>query len=183
MKTEHSGLRSESQSFAATGGQFNDSARSGTSGLGSSISESVARGKEAIGTAANEAINATGSDLVEPLAFLLSKVVKDPSVGNPVIDRADQKSSGNRARHDGRGDWSCRQRNSTWRPRQFGGRPHRSRVDRLVAVASFSATIILDLPFRAPFERDSDQSDQAAPAAVSRRGGDPAAWGTVDPQS
>jgi hypothetical protein len=86
MKTEHSGLRSESQSFAATGGQFNDSARSGTSGLGSSISESVARGKEAIGTAANEAINATGSDLVEPLAFLLSKAVKDPSVGNPVID-------------------------------------------------------------------------------------------------
>jgi hypothetical protein len=115
MKTEHSGLRSESQSFAATGGQFNDSARSGTSGLGSSISESVARGKEAIGTAANEAINATGSDLVEPLAFLLSKVVKDPSVGNPVIDRADQKSSGNRARHDGQGDQSCRQRNSPWR--------------------------------------------------------------------
>ena len=29
---------------------------------------------------------ASASDLVEPLAFLLSKVVKYPSVGNPVID-------------------------------------------------------------------------------------------------
>jgi hypothetical protein len=57
---EHGGLRSESQSFAATGGQFKDGARSGTSGSGSSISESVARGKEAIGTAANEAINCGG---------------------------------------------------------------------------------------------------------------------------
>ena len=60
---EHSDLRSESQSFAATGGQVNDNARKGTCGSGSSISESVARGKEAIGTAANEAINAAGSDL------------------------------------------------------------------------------------------------------------------------
>jgi hypothetical protein len=29
---------------------------------------------------------ASATDLVEPLAFLLSKVVKYPSVGNPVID-------------------------------------------------------------------------------------------------
>jgi ElaB/YqjD/DUF883 family membrane-anchored ribosome-binding protein len=61
-KMEHSGLRSESQSFAGTVGQFNDT-RGGAGGPGSSISESVARGKEAIGTAATEAMNSAGSDL------------------------------------------------------------------------------------------------------------------------
>jgi ElaB/YqjD/DUF883 family membrane-anchored ribosome-binding protein len=60
---EHSGVRSESQSIAATGGQFNDRPRGGTGGSDSSISESVARGKEAIGTAASEAMNSAGSDL------------------------------------------------------------------------------------------------------------------------
>jgi len=60
---EHSGVRSESQSFAGTVGQFNDNPRGGTGGPGSSISESVARGKEAIGTAATEAMNSAGSDL------------------------------------------------------------------------------------------------------------------------
>ncbi len=60
---EHSGVRSESQSFAGTVGHFNDNPRGGTGGPGSSVSESVARGKEAIGTAAAEAMNSAGSDL------------------------------------------------------------------------------------------------------------------------
>jgi ElaB/YqjD/DUF883 family membrane-anchored ribosome-binding protein len=60
---EHGSVRSESQSVAATVGQLNDNPRGGTGGPGSSISESVARGKEAIGTAAAEAMNSAGSDL------------------------------------------------------------------------------------------------------------------------
>lgn len=60
---EHSGVRSEAQPFAASGGQFKDNPRGGAAGSGPSISESVARGKDAIGTAANEAANAAGSDL------------------------------------------------------------------------------------------------------------------------
>jgi ElaB/YqjD/DUF883 family membrane-anchored ribosome-binding protein len=60
---EHSGVRSESQSFAGAVGQFKDSPRGGTDGPGSSISESVARGKEAIGTAATEAMSSAGTDL------------------------------------------------------------------------------------------------------------------------
>jgi len=60
---EHGGVRSESQSLAASSGQFKDNPRSGAAGSASSISESVARGKEAVGAAANEAINSAGSDL------------------------------------------------------------------------------------------------------------------------
>jgi ElaB/YqjD/DUF883 family membrane-anchored ribosome-binding protein len=60
---EHSGARSESQSFAATGNQFKDSPRGGATGSGPSIAESVVRGKEAIGTAANDAMNSAESDL------------------------------------------------------------------------------------------------------------------------
>jgi hypothetical protein len=37
-------------------------------------------------TATRVSPTASASDLVEPLAFLLSKVVKYPSVGNPVVD-------------------------------------------------------------------------------------------------
>ena len=59
---EHTSVRSESQSFTATGGPFKDAPRSGTGGSGSSISELVARGKEAIGNAATEAMNSAGSD-------------------------------------------------------------------------------------------------------------------------
>jgi ElaB/YqjD/DUF883 family membrane-anchored ribosome-binding protein len=55
--------RSESQPFAGTDGPINDIRRSGAGGSGSSISESVTRGKEAIGTAASEAMNSAGSDL------------------------------------------------------------------------------------------------------------------------
>jgi ElaB/YqjD/DUF883 family membrane-anchored ribosome-binding protein len=62
-KMEHSSVRSGSQPLTASGGQFKDSPRSGVAGSGSSISESVARGKEAIGTAANEAMNTAGTDL------------------------------------------------------------------------------------------------------------------------
>jgi len=58
---EHSGVRSDSQSFAGSVGQF--SPRGGAAGSGSSISDSVTRGTEAIGVAANDAMNAAGSDL------------------------------------------------------------------------------------------------------------------------
>jgi ElaB/YqjD/DUF883 family membrane-anchored ribosome-binding protein len=57
---ENSSLRSESQSFAASGGALKDSPRGGAS---SSITESVARGKDAIGAVANNAMDAAGSDL------------------------------------------------------------------------------------------------------------------------
>jgi ElaB/YqjD/DUF883 family membrane-anchored ribosome-binding protein len=58
---EHSNARSEP--FTAAGGQFKDNPRSGSGGSSSSISESVARGKEAIGAAASDAMDAAGSDL------------------------------------------------------------------------------------------------------------------------
>ena len=60
-KMEHSSARSEF--FAGAGGQFKDGPRSGVGGSGSTVSESVARGKEAIGTAATDAMNSAGSDL------------------------------------------------------------------------------------------------------------------------
>jgi hypothetical protein len=60
---EHSGVRLEPQSFAASDGQFEDGPRGESSRSGSSISDSVARGKEAIGGAATEAMNSAGSDL------------------------------------------------------------------------------------------------------------------------
>jgi len=60
---ERSDVRSESQSFAGAAGQFKDSPRGGIGGPGPSISESVARGKEAIGATAAEAMNSAGSDL------------------------------------------------------------------------------------------------------------------------
>src|SRR5476651_1744800 len=60
---EHKGVHSQSQPFAAAGDQFKDSQRSGTGGLDASISETVARGKGAIGTEASEAMNSAGSDL------------------------------------------------------------------------------------------------------------------------
>jgi ElaB/YqjD/DUF883 family membrane-anchored ribosome-binding protein len=62
-KMERSDVRSESQSFAGAAGQFKDSPRGGIGGPGPSISESVARGKEAIGATAAEAMNSAGSDL------------------------------------------------------------------------------------------------------------------------
>lgn len=60
---EHGNARSESQSFPTTGAQFKESPRGGVAGSSSSISDSVARGKEAIGAAANEAVSSAGSDL------------------------------------------------------------------------------------------------------------------------
>jgi ElaB/YqjD/DUF883 family membrane-anchored ribosome-binding protein len=51
------GLRPEA--FAAAGGQFKESARSGSG----AVSDSIARGREAIGGAASEAMNSAGSDL------------------------------------------------------------------------------------------------------------------------
>jgi len=69
---EHSSLRSESQPFASSDGPINDARRGGAGGSGSSISESVARGKEAIGTAATEAMNSAGSDLQSLRADLTS---------------------------------------------------------------------------------------------------------------
>jgi ElaB/YqjD/DUF883 family membrane-anchored ribosome-binding protein len=58
-RMEPNGGRVEGQPLAAAG-QFKDSPRSGSS---ASISESVTRGKEAIGNAASEAMNSAGSDL------------------------------------------------------------------------------------------------------------------------
>jgi ElaB/YqjD/DUF883 family membrane-anchored ribosome-binding protein len=60
---EHSGVRWKSQSFAATGGQVEDGPRGESSRSGSSMSDSVARGKQALGGAATEAMNSAGSDL------------------------------------------------------------------------------------------------------------------------
>ena len=58
----YSGVRSESQSFAAAGGRSKDSPRE-TTGSGPSISESVSRGSDAIGAAASDAMNSAGADL------------------------------------------------------------------------------------------------------------------------
>lgn len=60
---EHTSVRSESQPFTARDSSFKDTPRSGTGGSGASVSDSVARGKEAIGNAATEAMNSAGSDL------------------------------------------------------------------------------------------------------------------------
>jgi ElaB/YqjD/DUF883 family membrane-anchored ribosome-binding protein/uncharacterized protein YjbJ (UPF0337 family) len=54
------GLRQEGHAFAASAGQFKENARNNP---GASASDSVARGKEAIGNAASEAMNSAGSDL------------------------------------------------------------------------------------------------------------------------
>jgi len=59
---EHSGVRSETQLFAATGGRSKDSPR-GAAESGPSISESVSRGSDAIGAAASDAMNSAGVDL------------------------------------------------------------------------------------------------------------------------
>jgi ElaB/YqjD/DUF883 family membrane-anchored ribosome-binding protein len=69
---EQSGVRSESQTFAASGGQSKDTPRGGAAGSGPSALESATRGKEAIGTAANEAMNSAGSDLLSLHADLNS---------------------------------------------------------------------------------------------------------------
>ena len=60
---EHANTRSESQHFG--GGQLKENARgsSGPSGSAPSVSESVTRGKEAIGAAATDAMNSAGTDL------------------------------------------------------------------------------------------------------------------------
>jgi ElaB/YqjD/DUF883 family membrane-anchored ribosome-binding protein len=59
---EHANTRSESQHFGSGGGQFKENVR-GASGSAPSISESVTRGKEAIGAAATDATSSAGSDL------------------------------------------------------------------------------------------------------------------------
>jgi ElaB/YqjD/DUF883 family membrane-anchored ribosome-binding protein len=55
--------RSESQPFAGSDSPIKEIRRSGAGGSGSSVSESMARSKEAIGTAATEAMNSGASDL------------------------------------------------------------------------------------------------------------------------
>jgi ElaB/YqjD/DUF883 family membrane-anchored ribosome-binding protein len=57
---QHRGSRSESQSFTAT---EDESFRSGLSEAGSSVLDSVAKGKDAISAVTAEAMNAAGSDL------------------------------------------------------------------------------------------------------------------------
>jgi ElaB/YqjD/DUF883 family membrane-anchored ribosome-binding protein len=61
-------LRAETQpnagsQFSGGGAQFKESPRGTSSASGSPISDSLARGKDAVGSAANEAINSAGSDL------------------------------------------------------------------------------------------------------------------------
>jgi ElaB/YqjD/DUF883 family membrane-anchored ribosome-binding protein len=48
--------------FAGTA-QLKENVRSSTASVGASVSESVARGRDAVGAAANDAINAAGGDL------------------------------------------------------------------------------------------------------------------------
>jgi hypothetical protein len=67
-KMENKSLRAETQSnaggqFSGGGAQFKESPRSISSASGSPISESLARGKDAVGSAANEAIDSAGTDL------------------------------------------------------------------------------------------------------------------------
>jgi len=57
---EHGNTRSESQHFG--GGQLKENAR-GSGASAPSVSESVTRGKEAIGAAATDAMNSAGTDL------------------------------------------------------------------------------------------------------------------------
>ena len=59
-KMEHSNARAESKPLPGSGGQFKDPSQSGS---GPTVSESVARSKDAIGAAANDAMNSAASDL------------------------------------------------------------------------------------------------------------------------
>jgi ElaB/YqjD/DUF883 family membrane-anchored ribosome-binding protein len=57
-------LQSPGSSQFAGGGQFKENSRGGSAAPGGpSISDSIARGKEAVGSAANEAMNSAGTDL------------------------------------------------------------------------------------------------------------------------
>jgi ElaB/YqjD/DUF883 family membrane-anchored ribosome-binding protein len=60
MEPKPSSIRTESKPLAASGGQFRDPSQSGS---GPTVSESVARSKDAIGAAANDAMSSAGSDL------------------------------------------------------------------------------------------------------------------------
>jgi ElaB/YqjD/DUF883 family membrane-anchored ribosome-binding protein len=60
MEQKHGSVRPESKPLVASGGQFKDPSESGS---GPTVSESVARGKDAIGAAANDAMNSASSDL------------------------------------------------------------------------------------------------------------------------
>ncbi len=65
---ENKSARSESQSAGsnqfAGSGQFKENSRGGVNASGGlSVSDSIARGKEAVGSAADEAMNSAGSDL------------------------------------------------------------------------------------------------------------------------
>jgi ElaB/YqjD/DUF883 family membrane-anchored ribosome-binding protein len=60
---EHSNARSGSHATSGTGSQFKDIPRAGADASGSAISDSISRGKAAIGTSANEAMNSAGSDI------------------------------------------------------------------------------------------------------------------------
>jgi ElaB/YqjD/DUF883 family membrane-anchored ribosome-binding protein len=63
-KSAGSELQSPGGSQFAASGQFEENSRRGASPpSGSSVSDSIARGKEAVGSAANEAMNSVGTDL------------------------------------------------------------------------------------------------------------------------
>lgn len=59
---EHNGARSEAKSTPAYGGQHKDNLRGGVSAAAASVADTMERGKEAIGTAAADAVNTAGSE-------------------------------------------------------------------------------------------------------------------------
>jgi ElaB/YqjD/DUF883 family membrane-anchored ribosome-binding protein len=59
-KMEHSSARAESKPLAGSGAQFKEPSHGGSA---PTVSESVARSKDAIGAAANDAMNSAGADL------------------------------------------------------------------------------------------------------------------------
>jgi ElaB/YqjD/DUF883 family membrane-anchored ribosome-binding protein len=88
---EQSSARSETKSSGAAGGQFKNA------GTAASVSDSVARGRDAIGAAASDAMSAAGSDLqslradLNSLKDTLSKFMAE--AGNEAAKSARQVTS------------------------------------------------------------------------------------------
>src|ERR1700680_2956255 len=62
-KNMNSTMRPGTPSAASPGGQAKDELRGAPPASGSSIADSLARGRDAVGTAANDAMSSAGSDL------------------------------------------------------------------------------------------------------------------------
>jgi ElaB/YqjD/DUF883 family membrane-anchored ribosome-binding protein len=59
---EHSSVRSEPKSLSTYEGQGKDNSRGSAKALGGAITDTVERGKDAVGSAATDAMNSAGSD-------------------------------------------------------------------------------------------------------------------------